>query len=58
MAKTIKVAKKQVKQRGGAIKYRTKKLPGGKYIHVAITRKKGPRGGKTVSGPVRKKKKK
>ena len=42
----------EIKKRGGAIRYRTKKLPGGKYIHLAITRKPGPEGGKTVAGPV------
>ena len=46
------------KARGGVIRYRTKKLSGGKYIHIAVTRKEGPRGGKTVAGPVHKKKKK
>jgi len=45
------------KARGGVIRYRTKKLPGGKYIHIAVTRKEGPRGGRTVGGPVHKKKK-
>lgn len=43
------------KARGGAKKYRTISLPGGKYVHVAIVPKKGPRGGHTVAGPVRKK---
>lgn len=43
----------EIKARGGAIRYRTVKLPGGKgYIHVAITRKKGPHGGRTVAGEV------
>ena len=42
-----------IKARGGAKRYRTISLPGGKYIHLAITRKTGPRGGKTVAGPVR-----
>lgn len=46
----------EIRRRGGAIRYRTKKLPGGKYIHIAVTRKKGPRGGRTVAGPVHKKK--
>lgn len=41
----------EIKKRGGAIRYRTKKLDG-KYIHIAVTRKKGPRGGRTVAGPV------
>jgi hypothetical protein len=36
--------------------YRTLKLPAGKYIHIALTKKKGPRGGTTIAGPVRKKK--
>jgi hypothetical protein len=47
---------KKIKQRGGAIRWRTKKLPGGKYMHIAVTRKPGPRGGRTVGGKVRKKK--
>ena len=45
------------KERGGAKRYRTISLPGGKYLHVAIVPKAGPRGGHTVSGPVRKSKK-
>jgi hypothetical protein len=40
--------------RGGAKRYRTVSLPGGKYLHVAIVPKAGPRGGHTVAGPVRK----
>jgi hypothetical protein len=43
--------------RGKVIRRRTKKLPGGKYIHVDVYEKPGPRGGHTISGPVRKKKK-
>ena len=48
---------KKEKARGGVVRYRTKKLPGGKYIHIAVTRREGPRGGRTVAGPVHKKKK-
>jgi hypothetical protein len=44
------------RKRGGVLRYRTIKLPGGKYAHVAIVRKKGPRGGRTVMGRVRKEK--
>ncbi len=44
------------KRRGGVIRYRTVSLPGGKYMRVAVVRKKGPKGGRTVAGPVRKKK--
>ena len=36
--------------------YRTKKLPGGKYVHLAVTKKAGPQGGHTIAGPVHKKK--
>lgn len=35
--------------------YRTISLPGGRYMHVAIVKKKGPRGGKTIGGPVHQK---
>ncbi len=45
-----------IRRRGGAKRYRTKKLPGGKYVHIAVTRKAGPKGGHTVAGPVHKKK--
>jgi hypothetical protein len=33
--------------------YRTKKLPGGKYVHIAIVKKAGPRGGHTIAGTVK-----
>jgi hypothetical protein len=46
----------EIRRRGGVVRYRTKKLPNGKYVHIAVVRKKGKRGGKTVAGPVRKKK--
>lgn len=46
----------EIKKRGGAKRWRTKKLPDGKYVRVAVTRKKGPRGGQTVAGEVHKKK--
>jgi len=39
-------------KRRGVIKYRTVKLPNGKYVHIAIVRKSGKRGGHTVAGPV------
>lgn len=38
--------------RGGAKKYRTIKLPNGRYIRIAIVPKAGPRGGHTVAGPI------
>ncbi len=39
-----------IKSRGGAKRWRTVGLPGGKYIHVAVVPKAGPRGGHTISG--------
>ena len=46
----------EIKGRGGAKRWRTKKLDG-KYIHIAVVRKVGPRGGHTVAGPEHTKKK-
>jgi hypothetical protein len=46
---------KEIKKRGGAIRYRTKKLDG-KYIHIAVVPQAGPRGGHTIAGPVHEKK--
>lgn len=48
----------EIKKRGGATKYRTIH-PAGRsdvYMHAAIVRKKGPKGGKTVVGKVHHKK--
>lgn len=47
---------KEIAARGGAIKWRTVRLSNGKYVRVAVVRKSGPRGGRTIAGPVRKKK--
>lgn len=43
------------RKRGGVLRYRTIKVKGhpNEYIHIAVVRKKGPRGGKTVAGRVR-----
>jgi hypothetical protein len=43
----------KIRRRGGAIRWRTKELPHGEYIHIAIVRTKGKRGGRTVAGKVR-----
>ena len=43
----------EIRKRGGAKKWRTVKLPDGRYVKVAIVKKAGPRGGHTVGGPVR-----
>lgn len=42
---------REIAARGGAVKYRTIRTKTG-YIRIAIVRKKGKRGGKTVAGPV------
>lgn len=44
----------KIAARGGSLRWRTKKLPGGKVVHVAVVRKPGKKGGRTVAGPVRK----
>lgn len=43
---------KEIVERGGAIRWRTVRLGNGKYVRVAIVKRKGPRGGSTVAGPV------
>jgi hypothetical protein len=39
----------EIARRGGAIRYRTIKLADGRTLKVAVVRRKGPRGGKTVA---------
>jgi hypothetical protein len=46
---------RKIRARGGVIRYRSAKH-GGKLFRVAVVRKKGPRGGRTIEWPVRKKK--
>lgn len=46
----------KVKGRGKVLRIRTKKLPGGKYAHVRVMSKQGPRGGTTLMGEPQKKK--
>lgn len=40
---------RKIRAQGGAERYRTLKLPSGRYLRVAVTREKGPRGGQTVA---------
>lgn len=47
----------EIRRRGGAVKWRTLKLKDGRTIRVAIVKKAGPRGGRTVAGPVHRPKK-
>jgi hypothetical protein len=42
-------AEKQIEAQGGAKRWRTISLPSRRYLHVAVTRKEGPRGGETVA---------
>ena len=42
-----------LRKRGGVVRYRTIKK-GGKTFTVAVVRKKGPHGGKTVAWPKKK----
>ena len=42
-----------IRARGGAKRWRTIELPNGRYMHCAIVRRKGRRGGTTVCGKVR-----
>jgi len=42
-------AEREIEKRGGAKRWRTVKLPDGRYMHVAVTREKGPSGGTTVA---------
>jgi hypothetical protein len=42
---------REIKRRGGAVRYRRKKVKGG-YINIAVVRKPGKRGGRTVAGPL------
>lgn len=45
-----KSVEKKIAARGGAARYRTIKVgKGDKYMRVAITRKEGPKGGRTVA---------
>lgn len=43
-----KSIEKKLQARGGVVRYRMKKI-GGHTFRIAVTRRKGPRGGKTVA---------
>lgn len=51
-----KAAERKIKARGGAIRWRMKRV-NGKLLRCAVTKKAGKRGGKTVCYKVRTKKK-
>ena len=49
-----KAAEKKIKARGGAKRWRMKRVDG-KLLRCAVTKKAGPEGGQTVCYPVKKK---
>lgn len=49
-----KAAERKIKARGGAKRWRMKKVDG-KMLRCAITKKSGPQGGQTVCYPVARK---
>jgi hypothetical protein len=51
-----RVPAEEIERRGGATKVRTKKLPGGRYMHVYVVNDAGPEGGHTVAGEVKRRK--
>jgi len=51
-----KWAEKKAKARGGVLRYRTMKK-GGKTFRIMVTRKKGPRGGRTIAYKIKTKRK-
>lgn len=46
----------EIQRRGGARKVRTIKLDDGRYLHVYVVPKAGPRGGHTVAGEPKRRK--
>lgn len=44
---------KQIAERGGVIRWREKVAKSGKKFRIAVVRKKGPRGGRTLSYEVK-----
>jgi hypothetical protein len=48
-------AEREIRRRGGVIRFRTKKVSRDKYLRVAVVRRKGKRGGRTVAYVVKRK---
>jgi hypothetical protein len=46
---------KELRRRGGVVRWRTKSLGKKKYARVAVVRKAGKRGGRTVVGEIHEK---
>lgn len=47
---------KQIAKRGGTVRVRTVQLPDGRYAHVYVVRRAGPRGGHTIMSEPKKRK--
>jgi hypothetical protein len=47
---------KEIKKRGGVVRWREKRAKSGKLFRVAVVRKPGPRGGRTISYEIKEKK--
>ncbi|MGH7345916.1 MAG: hypothetical protein ACREK4_13460 [Candidatus Rokuibacteriota bacterium] len=45
----------KIAKRGGAVRVRTIKVGANRYAHVFVVRKRGPRGGRTELGRIRRK---
>lgn len=43
-------SKSQLAARGGLVRVRTVSLGGGRYRHIYVVRRAGPRGGRTIAG--------
>lgn len=46
----------KIRARGGEIRVRTIRLKSGRYARVHVVRRKGPRGGRTILGKIRRRK--
>jgi len=46
----------QLRRRGGLVKVRTVRLSGGRYRHIYVVRKAGPRGGHSIGGETKRRK--
>jgi hypothetical protein len=48
--------RRKIRRRGGELRVRTKRIGRRHYLTIHVVRKPGPRGGRTVAGPVRQRK--
>lgn len=46
----------KIRRRGGAVRVRTIRVGKGRYAHVFVVRRKGPRGGRTELGQIKRRK--